>query len=289
MVNRENRLRRILREGRSSVGTRMWGTWPFLIEAAGDTGNYDYVEYVAEYSPFSQADLENMVRAAELYDMALMMKVDFQNRGYVAQKAIGSGVQGILFTDCRNAEEVRESIRLVKPETEEDGGCFGYPNRRYIGFQPRLSQIDHAKRQREVLVAFMIEKKSAMDAIEEICSVPGVDMLQFGPSDYCMSRGWNLAEHRAEAKAEEKRMIETASRHGIVSRCEIGTPEEAAYYMELGVRHFCLGDQLKYLQERWQKDGGQMRRMADALDCRTFGGSRRTLAAAFGAPEEEAR
>lgn len=135
----------------------------------------------------------------------------------------------------------------------------------------------------------MIEKKSAMDAIEEICSVPGVDMLQFGPSDYCMSRGWNLAEHRAEAKAEEKRMIETASRHGIVSRCEIGTPEEASYYMELGVRHFCLGDQLKYLQERWQKDGGQMRRMADALDCRTFGGSRRTLAAAFGAPEEEAR
>ena len=261
MVDKENRLRRILREGRPSMGTRMWGTWPFMIEAVGDTGNYDYVEYVAEYSPFSQSDLENMARAAELHDMALLMKVDFQNRGYVAQKAIASGVQGILFTDCRNADEVRESIRLVKPETEADGGCFGYPNRRYIGFQPHLTQQEHARRQREILLAFMIEKRSAMEEIEEICSVPGVDMVQFGPSDYCMSRGWDLKDHREEARAEERRMIETALRHGVAPRCEIRTPEEAAYYRELGVRHFCLGDELKYLQERWREDGGRLRKM----------------------------
>ena len=35
----------------------------------------------------------------------------------------------------------------------------------------------------------MIEKQEAVENVEEICSVPGVDMLQFGPSDYCMSRG----------------------------------------------------------------------------------------------------
>jgi 2-keto-3-deoxy-L-rhamnonate aldolase RhmA len=261
MIKKENRFRQILNEGLPSLGTRMWGTWPFMIEAVGDTGNYDYVEYVAEYSPFSQEDLENMARAAELHDLALLIKVDFQNRGYVAQKAIASGAQGILFTDCRNASEVAESVRLVKPETEEDGGCFGYPNRRFIGFSPRLTQMEHAKRQREVMLAFMIEKKSSMDEIEEICSVPGVDMLQFGPSDYCMSRGWDLKDHREEARAQERRMIETALRHGIQPRCEIQTPEDAAYYMELGVRHFCLGDELKYLQERWNQDGGRMRAM----------------------------
>ena len=259
MVNRENVFRKILNEGLPSMGTRMWGTWPFMIEAVGDTGNYDYVEYVAEYSPFSQEDLENMVRAAELHDMALLMKVDFQNRGYVAQKAIASGVQGILFTDCHNADEVRESIRLTMPDTEADGGRYGYPNRRFIGFQPRLTQMDHAKRQREVMRAFMIEKKSAMDEIEEICSIPGVDLLQFGPSDYCMSRGWNLAEHREEAKAAEREMIRVAFAHGIQVRAEIYTPEEAAYYQALGVRHFCLGDELKYLQERWNGDGKKLR------------------------------
>lgn len=106
MTDKTNHLRVLLQAGKPSLATRIWSTWPIVIEAAGSTGNYDYVEFVGEYTPFSQSDLENMARAAELHGMSLMMKVDFQNRGYVAQKAIASGVQAILFTDCRNAQEV---------------------------------------------------------------------------------------------------------------------------------------------------------------------------------------
>ena len=255
MVNRTNRLRALLQDNGSSVATRIWSTWPVMIEAVGSTGNYDYVEFVGEYTPFSQIDLENMARAAELHNIGLMMKVDFQNRGYVAQKAIASGVQAILFTDCRNAAEVEESIRLVTPETVQDGGLFGYPNRRFIGFQPYLSQMEHAQLQREVVRAFMIEKKSAVDEIEDICSIHGVDMIQFGPSDYAMSRGMDLKDHRNEIFEVEKQVIEVAQKHGIAVRCEIPTPEAAERYIELGVHHFSLGDQMKYLLERWNADG----------------------------------
>ena len=185
MTDKTNHLRVLLQAGKPSLATRIWSTWPIVIEAAGSTGNYDYVEFVGEYTPFSQSDLENMARAAELHGMSLMMKVDFQNRGYVAQKAIASGVQAILFTDCRNAQEVEESIHLVTPETAQDGGQFGYPNRRFIGFQPYLPQMEHAQRQRDIVRAFMIEKKSAVDDIEAICSVPGVDMIQFRPVGLC--------------------------------------------------------------------------------------------------------
>ena len=55
---RENRLRRLLNEGKPSVSTRIWSTMPIFTEALGLTGNYDYMEFVAEYSPFSLADLE---------------------------------------------------------------------------------------------------------------------------------------------------------------------------------------------------------------------------------------
>ena len=259
MTVKRNRLRKLLEEDAPTLGTRMWGTWPFMLEVLGDTCFYDYAEYVAEYSPFNQEDLENMARAAELHDMSLIMKVDFQNRGYVAQKAIASGVQGILFTDCRNAEEVAESIRLTMPETPEDGGIFGYPNRRFIGCQHRLTQLDHAKRLREVVRAFMIEKKQAVEEIERICQVPGVDLLQFGPSDYCMSRGWNLAEHREESKEAERHVIEVAKSYGIRVRAEIQSPEEAEYYRKLGIKDFCLGDQLKILEMRWKSDGKALR------------------------------
>jgi 2-keto-3-deoxy-L-rhamnonate aldolase RhmA len=39
------------------------------------------------------------------------------------------------------------------------------------------------------VVAIMIEKKQAVDNLEALLSVPTVDMVQFGPSDYSMSIG----------------------------------------------------------------------------------------------------
>ena len=44
---KENKLRRILREGRTSVSTRLWSTWPIYSEVLGTGGNFDYMEFVA--------------------------------------------------------------------------------------------------------------------------------------------------------------------------------------------------------------------------------------------------
>lgn len=58
-----NKMRDILNENKPSVNTRIWSTWPTVVEAAASTGNFDYFEFLAEYAPFSFQDLENFVRA----------------------------------------------------------------------------------------------------------------------------------------------------------------------------------------------------------------------------------
>ncbi len=245
---KHNKLRQLLNEGKPTVGTRMWSTLPFFTEAVGASGLYDYIEFVAEYAPFTLYDLDNLCITTERHNMGSMIKLDFQNSAYFAQKAIQSGFQAVMFTDCHNAEEAKEAIRSITPETEQDGGGFGYANRRYIGFQPRIPQLDHAQRQRDIVVSLMIEKKAAMDNIEEICAVKGIDLMQFGPSDYSLSRGWNAKDHVAETKEAERHMIKVALKNGIRPRCEIQNPDDALYYMELGVRDFCMGDQMwKYI------------------------------------------
>ncbi|MEA4865473.1 MAG: aldolase/citrate lyase family protein [Sphaerochaeta sp.] len=262
---KENRLRNLLQEGKPTVGTRMWSTLPFFTEAVGATGLYDYIEFVAEYAPFTLYDLDNLCMACELHGMGSMIKLDYQNRGYFAQKAIQSGFQSVMFTDCRNADEVRESLKMITPETEQDGGTFGYANRRYIGFQPRIIQTAHAQRQRDIVVSLMIEKKAAIDNIEDICSVPGVDMVQFGPSDYSLSRGWDAKDHDDETKEAERHMIKTALAHGVRPRCEIQNPQDAQYYMNLGVRDFCMGDQMWKLMASWSRDGEAIRNLIKSL------------------------
>ncbi len=260
-----NRLRYLLSNGLPSIGTRIESGWPVITEIVGSTGFYDYVEFVAEYAPFTDYDLENIARAAELHNMGTMIKLDFQNRAYVAQKAMAAGFQAVMFTDHKTADEVRESLYYVRPDTPQDGGRFGYPNRRWIGYQPNNKQMDYAAMVRDTVFVFMIEKKEAMDNIEEICSVEGLDMVQFGPSDYSMSRGWNSAEHFDEFKAAEREMIRVALAHGKQARCEINSPEDAQYYIDLGVRHFCLGDELRNNTTYWSRQGGALRSIVEQL------------------------
>lgn len=257
----ENRLRTCVRTGAKTVSTRVIGVKPYFLEVIGGTGHYDYVEFLAEYSPFAQEDLENLARAAELYSMGTMIKVDFQNRLYVAQKAVASGFQSVLFTDHRTADQVRESIAAVRADAPEDGGCFGFSTRRFIR-SPKMGSVrEHIQRLRDVCCCFMIEKKQAMDNLEEICSVPGVDMVQFGGYDYCMSQGWDMEDHREDVRAAERRMIEVALKHKVRPRCEIYHPEEAEYYASLGVWDFSLSIDHFILQDFWEGEGARLREL----------------------------
>lgn len=260
-----NKLRKLLNKGLPSTATRLSSTWPFYTECVGVTGNFDYIEFLAEYAPFSQSDLENIARAAELHDMATMIKLDFQNCGYVAQRAVGAGFQSILFTDHHNASEVADTVQMMKPDTPQDGGCFGFPNRRFIGCTPSIDQMEHASRLRDIVLCFMIEKRAAMEDIEAICAVPGVDMVQFGPSDFAMSSGWSRSQHMQECNDAEKHMIEIALKNGVQPRCEINSAQDAQNYISLGVKHFCLGDQTRVLNAYWRGEGAKMRSIANAM------------------------
>ncbi len=260
---KENKLRKILNEGGTSVATRMWSTWPTLTEAAASTGSFDYIEFVAEYAPFDMLQMENLVRACELHDIASMIKVDFQNRAYVAQRAMAVGFQGILFTDHKTAKEVEESLYVVNPDCPEYGGRFGFPNNRWVGFQPYKTQMDYASMVKDTVKAFMVEKEETMANLEEICSIPGVDMVQFGPSDYSMSKGWDAKDHKADTLKVEEKMIQIALDHGVAPRCEIDTLEQAKYYKSLGVKHFCVGDEFRNQMAYWKGVCMDVRKFAE--------------------------
>ena len=265
-MTHQNYLRTLLNGNKPSICTRLWSTWPIYVESLGYTGYYDYMEYVAEYSPFSQMDLENLARAAQLYEMGAMIKVDLQNRFYVAQKAVAAGFEAINFTDHRTAEEVRQSIASVRPLTVGSEGVFGHPNRRFICEPHNVSQLEHIRRLNDIVCCFMIEKQEAVDNIEEICSVPGVDMVQFGPADYSMSLGRNKTENPESWRAVERYVIKVALSHGVQPRCEINSAEEAKYYADLGVRHFSVGDQMKVLRDFWQEQGQKMKTITNSLE-----------------------
>ena len=256
---RANKFRELLKADKPTIGTHIHTTWPSIVEAIGHTGTYDYVEFVAEYGPFDLYAFDDMCRAAELYDMSMMVKVDQEPRGFIAQRAIGSGFQSVLFSDCRSAEEVRECVAIARPETPEDGGTYGVATRRftYMGYG---GSMDYVRALQDVVVVIMIEKDGAVQNLEEVLSVPGVDMIQWGGSDYSMSVGRAGQRGSAEIKAVERKVIETSLKMGVPPRAEINTADQAKYYLDMGVRHFCIGTDVNILYDWWKQHGDDVRK-----------------------------
>jgi len=257
-----NRLRKLLNEGKPTLGTHVITPWPGIVEIIGHSGVFDYIEYVGEYSPFSLEQLDNFGRTIELFpNMSSMMKVEEQSRGFIATRAIDAGIQNVLFADCRSSEEVRECIRLVRPETPEAGGTHGCSMRRNVGYVLEVGLEAWTKAMNDVVIAIMIEKKGAMENLEEILSVKGVDMVQFGPGDYSITIGKPGQRQDPEVQKAEQDMIELALKKGVNPRVEIASFEQAKPYVEMGVRHFCIGTDLRVIYGWCQQQAAGMQKL----------------------------
>jgi 2-keto-3-deoxy-L-rhamnonate aldolase RhmA len=260
---KKNVLRELLNGGKPTLGTHLVTPWPGMVEIIGQSKAFDYIEYVGEYSPFDLELLDNFGRAIELFpEMSSMMKVEEQTRGFIATRAIDAGIQNVLFTDCRSAEEVQECVSLVRSETPEAGGTHGYGMRRAIGYVYGNAE-EWVKAMNAVVIAIMIEKKGAIENLEEILSVKGIDMVQFGPADYSISIGKPGQGGSPEVQKAHRDMIEMALKKGIPPRVEVAGFEQMKPFVEMGVRHFCIGWDLLVISDWCRRQGRGMRELLD--------------------------
>ncbi len=249
-----NKLRQLLDEDKPSLCVRVNTLWPDLVEIVGNLGIYDYVEFAEEYAPFDLQGMDNFCRTAELHDLGTMIKLDQDPRLFLAQRAIGSGFQSVLFVDCRTREEVEHCVRICRPDTPEDGGLYGAAGRRFA--YGSSGHEEFSQMLRDIVVAIMVEKKVLVDDLENVLSVPGVDMVQWGPSDYTMSSG--LERGDPKVKEAERYVIETSLEMGVAPRIELNDLNDVEYYLDLGVKHFRIGNDISILRQFWQEKGTRL-------------------------------
>lgn len=267
-----NNLRKLFREGRPTVGTRYSCTWPDLVEIIGNSEEFDYAEFTGQYGPYTLHDLENLARACELTSMDAMIKIDQEPRIFLATRAIQAGFTGMLFADCRTADDVRKCVESVKLIPQ--GGIDGLQSGRMMGYgtvrgRP-VTLEDYVKYIDDIVIAIMIETKSLVDDIEEALSVTGIDMVQFGPSDFSISIGRAgkgiLDEPTSALDASGKgyedpqiaealeRSYEVAKRKGIRIRAECNV-EDMQKWIDIGCKDFSIGTDTQTISA-WAKNTG---------------------------------
>jgi 2-keto-3-deoxy-L-rhamnonate aldolase RhmA len=146
------------------------------------------------------------------------------------------GVRGIQVPHVSSAETAREAVKAVRyPPLGERGMAAGSRAADY----GRIPLVEHmAQSNREILLACMIEDVEAVERIDEIAAVDGVDLLAVGPSDLSRSLGVSgQPDHPTLVAAIDR--VREAVKKGAGARLALplnhaAFPRNAAQLRELG-------------------------------------------------------
>ena len=207
-----------------------------LVEIMAHTG-FDFVIIDIEHSVIAIEDSTHLVRAAEASGLIPIIRLP-ELTPYVVGKALDTGVTGIMFSHIRNKEDAELAVRLTKyPPQGERSMCTairasGYASAGWSDFQRRANE--------ETMVIALIEDKDAVERMDEIASVPGIDVLFVGPGDLSQSLGAGDRGHEHPAvRAATQRSVELARANGQVAMSvpyPTVSPESATDLMKLGVQ-----------------------------------------------------
>tara|TARA_B110000008_G_scaffold171009_1_gene170701 strand:+ start:2169 stop:2930 length:762 start_codon:yes stop_codon:yes gene_type:complete len=175
-------IRRKLRDGGYSIGSWMQIPHSSIAEVMGQAG-YDWVAVDMEHGAVSVHQLPDIFRALELGNTLPLVRLA---QGYIkdCKQALDAGAGGVIAPMINNAEQlecVKDAVRW--PPAGKRGVAFSRANLFGKNFDSYIQEA-----QQPLLIA-MIENIEAVDNIDSILQVEGLDAILIGPYDLSASMG----------------------------------------------------------------------------------------------------
>ena len=165
--------------------TGLWVTLesPTITEIAVTLG-LDWVVIDAEHGHLDFKEILEHIRATRNSTTVPLVRIQEVEQGLI-KRVLDLGAGGILVPQIYSPEEVARAVRFAKYPPWGQRGVGGERATRWgLGLK-----TDTVAANSETLVIPLMETVSAGQCIEEICDIPGVDAIQFGPADYSASAG----------------------------------------------------------------------------------------------------
>ncbi|SEP49838.1 4-hydroxy-2-oxoheptanedioate aldolase [Methylobacterium sp. ap11] len=179
----ENRFKRALREGRQQIG--LWCSLPgsYAAEAVAGSG-YDWLLFDTEHSPGDPLTVLAQLQAVAPYPVSAVVR-PAANDAVLIKRFLDLGAQTLLIPYVQDEHEARAAVAATRYPPEGVRGVSGLTRATRFGRVP-----GYAKRATEELCLLVqVETAEALDRIEAICAVDGVDGVFIGPADLAASLG----------------------------------------------------------------------------------------------------
>ena len=236
-----------------AAGQLQIGLWSSLCsniaaEIISDSG-FDWILLDTEHSPNEIPGLLSQLQALQGSSATPIIRPAW-NDAVLAKRALDVGAQSLLFPYVQNAEEAKRAVASTRYPPQGIRGVSVAARASRYGRTPGYL----TKANDEICVLVQVETRPALDQLESIAKVEGVDGVFIGPSDLAASFGHlgnpQHAEVQSAMQDAAKRLKALGKPAGILT----GNEEEARRYIDWGFLFVAVGT-----------DVGLLARNADAL------------------------
>ena len=207
----------------------------------------DFLIIDHEHIPIDASMVGQLVMTAHAYGIACIVRVRDLSRGAV-QQALETGADGVMIPMIESAAQARQAIEWSKYPPEGTRGLHTLTQSFLLSQRamaaayppPPEAQLDYPTRMnRQVTVVLQIETKAGLAARDEICAVPGADVIFIGTSDLSQSLG--VAMNGPEMTSAIDQII-TSAQHAGAGVGIIGPSATALQpYADRGVHFLTVG------------------------------------------------
>ena len=228
-----NRAKQALKSGHSLLGVMVVEVrQPSIMQILANAG-YDIAIIDNEHGPFSIETIADLSRAARWVGITPIVRVPDLAYPYLAQ-SLDSGAQGVMLPRIYTAEQVEQAVQIMKyPPIGQRGCAF---NRGHSDFKSLPVKEGTAEANEETMLVVQIETKEAVDDVEAIISVPGVDVALVGPGDLSIALGVPGQMNAPILHKVIEKVIDACQKKGVYPAIHINALEDSTYWAKRGMR-----------------------------------------------------
>lgn len=205
---------------------------PMFVEAAS-LGGFDYVILDTEHGPVSIENQQNNIRAAEARGAVPIIRLKDSGENTIG-KALDIGAYGIQVPQINSAEDAEKIVKFAKFYPYGMRGVCRFVRAADYSAMDRYEYFESSK---SILIILQLEGVKAIENLDEILEVEGVDILFIGPYDLSQSLGIPGQVNNPLVVDEMKKIVEKARKKNKVIGTFVDTPEDLVMWRDLGVKY----------------------------------------------------
>lgn len=206
---------------------------PAFVEAAG-YAKMDFAILDMEHGPVGLERMQNNVRAAQLAGMLPVVRVSELSEIAISQ-ALDIGAAGVQIPQVSTADEASAAVRAAKYAPLGERGVCRFVRAAHYSAYDRKEYFAHANA--STLVIIQLEGQQAFENLDEILSVPGIDIIFIGPYDLSQSLGIPGKTTHPKVIEQMREIVLRTKERGIATGTFTDTPETMKIWLDARVQY----------------------------------------------------